>query len=62
MECPICGSDDFDILNSKQKSSKKKITEEYLLKCVDCGHVFKNVVSSKNLNCIGLLFQSRVNL
>ena len=47
MECPICGSDDFDILNSKQKSSKKKITEEYLLKCVDCGHVFKNVVSSK---------------
>ena len=21
--------------------------EEYLLKCVDCGHVFKNVVSSK---------------
>ena len=23
MECPICGSDDFDILNSKQKSSKK---------------------------------------
>ena len=46
MECPICGSDDFDILNSKQKSSKKKITEEYL----------------KNLNCIGLLFQSRVNL
>ena len=47
MECPICGSDDFDILNSKQKSSKKKITEEYLLKCVDCGHVFKNLVSSK---------------
>ncbi len=24
MECPICGSDDFDILNSKQKSSKKE--------------------------------------
>ncbi len=21
--------------------------EEYLLKCVDCGYVFKNVVSSK---------------
>ncbi len=47
MECPICGSDDLDILNSKEKSSKKKIIEEYLLKCVDCGHVFKDVVSSK---------------
>ena len=28
MECPICGSDDIEILNSKQKSSKKKIIEE----------------------------------
>ena len=25
MECPICGSDDIEILNSKQKSSKKKL-------------------------------------
>lgn len=47
MECPICGSDDFEILNSKEKSSKHKIMEEYLLKCVDCGHVFKDVISSK---------------
>ena len=39
MDCPICGSDDLEILNSKQKSSKKKLIEEYLLKCEDCGHV-----------------------
>ena len=47
MECPICGSDDIEILNSKQKSSKKKIIEEYLLKCEDCGHVFKDIFSAK---------------
>ncbi|MDO5859505.1 HVO_0476 family zinc finger protein [Methanobrevibacter sp.] len=47
MDCPICGSDDIEILNSKQKSSKKKLMEEYLLKCEDCGHVFKDVISLK---------------
>ena len=47
MDCPICGSYDVEILNSKQKSSKKKITEEYLLKCEECGHVFKDIVSLK---------------
>lgn len=47
MECPICGSDDIEILNSKQKSSKKKILEEYLLKCNDCQHVFKDTFSAK---------------
>ena len=47
MDCPICGSDDIEILNSKQKSSKKKFTEEYLLKCEECGHVFKDVISLK---------------
>ena len=43
----ICGSDDIEILNSKQKTSKKKLTEEYLLKCEDCGHVFKDTISLK---------------
>lgn len=47
MDCPVCGSDDVEILNSKQKSSKKKFTEEYLIKCEDCGHVFKDIVSLK---------------
>ena len=47
MECPICGSDDIEILNLKKKESKKKFMEEYLLKCFDCGHVFKDVVSAK---------------
>ena len=47
MDCPICGSDDIEIINSKQKTTKKKLTEEYLLKCEDCGHVFKDIISLK---------------
>ena len=47
MDCPICGSDDIEIINSKQKTTKKKLTEEYLLKCEECGHVYRNVISLK---------------
>ena len=47
MECPICGSYDVEILNAKQKTSKKKLMEEYLLKCEECGHVFKDIFSAK---------------
>lgn len=47
MDCPICGCDDIEIINSKQKTTKKKVTEEYLLKCEDCGHVFRDVISLK---------------
>ena len=47
MSCPICDSDEIEILNSKQKDTKKKLTEEYLLKCEDCGHVFKDIISLK---------------
>ncbi len=47
MDCPICGSYEIEIINSKQKTTKKKLTEEYLLKCEDCGHVFRNIISLK---------------
>ena len=47
MDCPICGSDEIEILNAKQKSSKKKLMEEYLLKCESCGHVFKDIFAAK---------------
>lgn len=47
MECPVCGSDEVEILNSKEKSSKKKVVEELLIRCNDCGHVFKDSFSAK---------------
>ena len=47
MECPICGSDDVEILKKKKKSTKKKFTEELLLRCNDCQHVFRDTFSAK---------------
>ena len=47
MDCPICGSDDIEIIDSKKKSSKKSFREQQLLKCLDCGHIFKDIISHK---------------
>lgn len=47
MECPICGSDDIEIINSKVKTTKKVIQEELVLKCVDCEHIFRDTISQK---------------
>ena len=59
MECPICGSDDIEILNSKQNESKKKVMEEYLLKHFDSGHVFKDVVSAKKPKMYRIIISER---
>ncbi|MCC7554169.1 MAG: hypothetical protein KO202_06765 [Methanobacteriaceae archaeon] len=48
MECPICGSEDLSVLKSKTIPSKKKETKEFLLKCNDCQHIFKDNISQKN--------------
>lgn len=59
MECPICGSYDIEILNSKQKSSKKKLMEEYLLKCEECGHVFRDMFSAKKPKAYRLIISEQ---
>lgn len=59
MNCPICGSKDAEILNSKQKSSKKKVIEEYLLKCESCGHVYKNTVLFKKPRAYRLIISQQ---
>ena len=48
MECPICGSDDLTVLKSKETSSKSKRINDYLLKCNECEHVFKNRITQRN--------------
>lgn len=48
MECPICGSDDLTVLKSKETSSKKKLINDYLLKCNECEHVFKDRITQSN--------------
>ena len=52
MECPICGSGDVIILKSKETSSRKKQINDYLLKCKECEHVFKDrVTQHKAIPC-----------
>ncbi|KZX14589.1 HVO_0476 family zinc finger protein [Methanobrevibacter filiformis] len=45
MECPICGCDSTETLKSKKVSSKSKEISELLLKCNDCGFVFKDSIT-----------------
>ena len=47
MECPLCGCDEIEIINSKVKNTKKVIQEEWILKCEGCGHVFRDTFSQK---------------
>lgn len=39
MNCPVCGSDSLEIIKAKGKKSK-----ELLLKCEECGNIFREVV------------------
>ena len=59
MNCPICDSDNIEVLNSKQKESRKNFTEEFLLKCFDCGHVFKDTVSAKKPKAYGIIISEQ---
>lgn len=47
MKCIICGSESLEILKSKGISSK-----ELLLKCEDCGNIFREIVDvGKPIDC-----------
>jgi uncharacterized Zn finger protein len=39
MNCPVCGSDSLEVIKSKGKKSK-----ELLLKCEECGNIFREVM------------------
>jgi uncharacterized Zn finger protein len=41
MKCPICGSHEHQVLKSKGK-----ITRELLLKCEECGNVFRETIEA----------------
>lgn len=61
MECPICGSEDVEILKTKKTSSKKKFMKEFLLKCNECEHVFKDIVSQKKPRPYRLIISEQDN-
>lgn len=41
MACPVCGSDDAIVLKNKLINAKSKDIRELLLKCGECGSVYK---------------------
>lgn len=47
MKCPICGSDSNEILKSKIEKSKSTKSKKLLLKCRECGTVYKDTVTEK---------------
>lgn len=49
MKCPVCGSNSLEVIKSKGKKSK-----ELLLKCEECGNIFREVVD------VGKLVDTRV--
>lgn len=47
MNCPICGSDSNDILKSKLEKSKSTTSNKLLLKCRECGTVYKDTITEE---------------
>ena len=47
MKCPICGSDSNEILKSKLENSKSTTSKKLLLKCRDCGNVYKDTITKE---------------
>jgi len=47
MECPVCGCDDNIVLKNKVINAKNKDIRELLLKCADCGSVYKERISQE---------------
>lgn len=48
MKCPNCGSDSYEILKSRKETSKTKEINKLLLKCEECGNVYKEVLTQNN--------------
>ncbi|AMK15713.1 HVO_0476 family zinc finger protein [Methanobrevibacter olleyae] len=48
MACPVCGSDESIVLKNKVINAKTKDICELLLKCDDCGSVYKERITQNN--------------
>ena len=48
MVCPVCGSDEAVILKEKVINAKSKEIREFLLKCDECGSVYKERIDQEN--------------
>ncbi|MDO5850418.1 MAG: HVO_0476 family zinc finger protein [Methanobacteriaceae archaeon] len=55
MACPVCGSDDAIVLKNKLINAKSKDIRELLLKCGECGSVYKERLTQEKPRAFRLI-------
>ena len=55
MACPVCGSDDAIVLKNKLINAKSKDIRELLLKCGECGSVYKERLTQERPRAFRLI-------
>ncbi|WP_297979203.1 HVO_0476 family zinc finger protein [uncultured Methanobrevibacter sp.] len=61
MVCPVCGSDEAVVLKNKVINAKSKDIRELLLKCDDCGSVYKETITQEKPKPFRLIISEHEN-
>ncbi len=61
MVCPVCGSDDAIVLKNKVTHAKSKDIRDLLLKCGDCGSVYKERLTQEKPRSFRLIISEHEN-
>lgn len=61
MVCPVCGSDDAIVLKNKVIHAKSKDIRDLLLKCGDCGSVYKERLTQEKPRPFRLIISEHEN-
>ncbi len=61
MACPVCGSDDAIVLKNKVTHAKSKDIRDLLLKCGDCGSVYKERLTQEKPRSFRLIISEHEN-
>lgn len=61
MVCPVCGSDDAIVLKNKVTHAKSKDIRDLLLKCGDCGSVYKERLTQEKPRPFRLIISEHEN-
>lgn len=61
MVCPVCGSDEAVVLKNKVINAKSKDIRELLLKCDDCGSVYKEKITQEKPKPFRLIISEHEN-
>lgn len=61
MACPVCGSDDAIVLKNKVTHAKSKDIRDLLLKCGECGSVYKERLTQEKPRSFRLIISEHEN-